>query len=82
MTREAAMVPRAETTSYYGRPVIKAPVWKWEVPVEFEFFYPKGVYVKAKPAAGEAAPKIGPREMSNLKESGRGLSTVIAVGFA
>ena len=35
MTREAAMVPRAETTSYYGRPVIKAPVWKWEVPTYF-----------------------------------------------
>ncbi|HEY2175147.1 MAG TPA: NrfD/PsrC family molybdoenzyme membrane anchor subunit [Mycobacteriales bacterium] len=26
--RERAMVPPAEFTSYYGRPVIKAPVWK------------------------------------------------------
>jgi hypothetical protein len=26
------MVPRAEPRSYYGRPVIKAPVWKPEVP--------------------------------------------------
>lgn len=29
---EAAMVPRAEPTSYHGRPVIKAPVWSAEVP--------------------------------------------------
>jgi hypothetical protein len=29
---EAAMVPRAEPASYYGRPVIKAPVWSAEVP--------------------------------------------------
>ncbi|WP_439680619.1 NrfD/PsrC family molybdoenzyme membrane anchor subunit [Embleya sp. MST-111070] len=28
MTRgEARMVPKVETTSYYGRPIIKAPVW-------------------------------------------------------
>ena len=25
---EAAMVPKADFTSYYGRPIIKAPVWK------------------------------------------------------
>ncbi|MFI7454894.1 NrfD/PsrC family molybdoenzyme membrane anchor subunit [Nonomuraea sp. NPDC049714] len=27
MTRERAMVPEAEFRSYYGRPVIKAPIW-------------------------------------------------------
>jgi hypothetical protein len=64
---------------YYFRD--RSDVWKWEVPVEFEFFYPKGVYVKAKPATGEAAPKIGPSEMSKLKELSRGFSAVIAVGF-
>jgi hypothetical protein len=26
------MVPRAEFRSYYGRPVLKAPVWEWKVP--------------------------------------------------
>ena len=26
------MVPRARPRSYYGRPVIKEPVWTWEVP--------------------------------------------------
>jgi hypothetical protein len=29
---ETAMVPRAEPASYYGRPVIKPPVWSAEVP--------------------------------------------------
>jgi formate-dependent nitrite reductase membrane component NrfD len=29
------MVPRAEPRSYYGQPVIKAPVWSWEVPIYF-----------------------------------------------
>ena len=32
---EAAMVPRAEPASYYGRPVIKPPVWTWEIPCYF-----------------------------------------------
>jgi hypothetical protein len=32
--REAAMVPEAEFTSYYGRPIIKSPTWKSpEVPL-------------------------------------------------
>ncbi|MDQ6750590.1 MAG: polysulfide reductase NrfD, partial [Actinomycetota bacterium] len=29
------MVPRAEPQSYYGRPVIKEPVWTWEIPCYF-----------------------------------------------
>jgi hypothetical protein len=29
------MVPRAEPSSYYGRPVIKDPVWTWEIPCYF-----------------------------------------------
>ena len=33
--KEAAMVPRAEPRSYYGRPVIKSPVWKPEIPWYF-----------------------------------------------
>lgn len=32
---ERAMVPEAEFRSYYGRPVIKKPVWKWDVPAYF-----------------------------------------------
>ncbi|MDP9408698.1 MAG: polysulfide reductase NrfD, partial [Actinomycetota bacterium] len=26
-----SMVPEAEFTSYYGRPIIKAPVWTWDI---------------------------------------------------
>ena len=29
---ERLMVPEASPTSYYGRPVIKEPVWKWPIP--------------------------------------------------
>jgi DMSO reductase anchor subunit len=32
---ERAMVPRDEPRSYYGRPVIKPPVWTWEIPTYF-----------------------------------------------
>jgi formate-dependent nitrite reductase membrane component NrfD len=31
--RERALVPEADPRSYYGRPVIKKPVWTWEIPV-------------------------------------------------
>jgi formate-dependent nitrite reductase membrane component NrfD len=31
-SREESMVPRAEFQSYYGRPVLKPPVWEWKVP--------------------------------------------------
>jgi formate-dependent nitrite reductase membrane component NrfD len=33
--REQAMVPRAEVRTYYDRPVLKKPVWKWFVPAYF-----------------------------------------------
>jgi len=32
MSAEGATVPRAEWDSYYGRPVLKPPVWKPEIP--------------------------------------------------
>jgi DMSO reductase anchor subunit len=32
---ERAMVPREGPSSYYGRPVIKPPVWTWEIPTYF-----------------------------------------------
>jgi Polysulphide reductase, NrfD len=33
--KEQAMVPAAEPRSYYGQPVLKEPVWTWEIPVYF-----------------------------------------------
>jgi hypothetical protein len=41
-----AVVPEAEFRSYYGRPIIKEPVWTWEVPW---YFFVGGV-------AGASAP--------------------------
>jgi hypothetical protein len=32
---EASMVPEAQPRSYYGQPVIKEPVWTWEIPFYF-----------------------------------------------
>ncbi len=32
---EVRMVPEEEVRSYYGRPVIKEPVWTWEIPWYF-----------------------------------------------
>ncbi|MEU4570326.1 NrfD/PsrC family molybdoenzyme membrane anchor subunit [Micromonospora sp. NPDC023956] len=29
---EEVAVPPVEFTSYYGRPVVKAPVWRWDIP--------------------------------------------------
>jgi formate-dependent nitrite reductase membrane component NrfD len=29
------MVPKAEFDSYYGRPILKQPVWKWQIPSYF-----------------------------------------------
>jgi len=34
---EASMVPRERPTSYYGRPIVKPPVWKPEIPLYFFF---------------------------------------------
>jgi formate-dependent nitrite reductase membrane component NrfD len=34
---ERALVPREQPTTYYGRPVVKPPVWKPEIP--FYFFF-------------------------------------------
>ena len=36
-SREERMVPRERPSSYYGRPIVKPPVWKPEIP--FYFFF-------------------------------------------
>jgi DMSO reductase anchor subunit len=35
--KERSMVPREKPTTYYGRPIVKPPVWKPEIP--FYFFF-------------------------------------------
>ncbi|RFU79330.1 pyoverdine biosynthesis [Trichoderma arundinaceum] len=64
---------------YYYRD--RSDVWKWDVPVEFEIFYPRGIYVRARPAEGEPAPKIGPAELAKIKKLSKGFSPVIPLGF-
>jgi formate-dependent nitrite reductase membrane component NrfD len=32
-----SQVPRARAQSYYGRPILKPPVWTWEIPTYFFF---------------------------------------------
>src|SRR5689334_23306825 len=34
-SREQLAVPRARFRSYYGRPVLKPPVWEWKIPAYF-----------------------------------------------
>ena len=34
-SREQLAVPRADFRSYYGRPVLKPPVWEWKIPAYF-----------------------------------------------
>lgn len=36
-SREERMVPREKPTTYYGRPIVKPPVWKPEIPLYFFF---------------------------------------------
>jgi formate-dependent nitrite reductase membrane component NrfD len=48
--REASMVPDATPSSYYGRPVLKEPVWRWPIP---SYLYTGGV------AAGSALLTFG-----------------------
>ncbi|KAK1237340.1 hypothetical protein MKX08_002965 [Trichoderma sp. CBMAI-0020] len=78
--RETHDVIEQNGRPYYYRD--RSDVWKWNVPVEFEFFYPRGIYVRAKTAEGEAAPKLGPNELAKIKELGKGFSPVIPTGFA
>lgn len=35
--KERSLVPREEPTTYYGRPIVKPPVWKPEIPYYFFF---------------------------------------------
>jgi formate-dependent nitrite reductase membrane component NrfD len=49
---ERPMVPAARPTSYYGRPIIKEPVWRWPIPA---YLFTGG------PAAGSALLGFGPR---------------------
>jgi hypothetical protein len=51
---EASMVPREQPTTYYGRPIVKRPVWKPEIPFYFFFGGLAGASAVLAAAAGFA----------------------------
>jgi DMSO reductase anchor subunit len=54
------MVPREKPASYYGRPVIKPPVWTWEIPT---YFFTGGLG-GASATFAWAAERAGNRELA------------------
>ena len=72
MSAEAAVVPRAEPRSYYGRPVIKQPVWTWEAPF----------YLFAGGLAGASAPLAFAAERAGNRELARGAWACGLAGLA
>jgi hypothetical protein len=69
-----------EGQPYYFRD--RDEVWNWNATVEFEFFYPRGVYVKAKSSEKGVLPRLGLKEMEKVRKLRRGFETVIVLGFA
>lgn len=66
---ERAMVPKATPTSYYGHPVIKQPVWKWEIGA---YFYTGGL------AGGSMMLAAASRRQGNHTVARRALFTAMA----
>ncbi|WP_157251624.1 NrfD/PsrC family molybdoenzyme membrane anchor subunit [Patulibacter americanus] len=69
---ERSMVPDAEPRSYYGRQVVKTPVWTWEVPW---YFFTGGM------AGASALLATGARFTGNVR-LGQSASAVALVGTA
>jgi formate-dependent nitrite reductase membrane component NrfD len=68
------MVPPATPTSYYGRPILKAPVWKWMIPA---YFFTGGL------SAGSALLAWAGRRRGNETLARRGnLVAVASVGVS
>jgi formate-dependent nitrite reductase membrane component NrfD len=55
-------VPGSDRTTYYGRPVLKQPVWIWSVPA---YFYAGGA-AGAAAVLGAAAQLLDPEELDGL----------------
>jgi formate-dependent nitrite reductase membrane component NrfD len=66
---ERPMVPDAKPTSYYGRPILKEPVWKWPIPA---YFFTGGL------AAGSALLGAGSRLRGDDAMAGR--EAIVALG--
>lgn len=76
---ERSMVPDAEPRSYYGRQVVKTPVWTWEVPWYFFFGGMAGasaLLAGAARATGNA--RLG-QSASVVALAGSGISPVLLI---
>jgi len=69
--RERAMVPPAEPRTYYGRAVLKRPVWTWEVPA---YFFTGGVAGACGPIAAGA--RLAGQEELARRAAALGLAAV------
>lgn len=76
---ERAMVPDAEPRTYYGRQVIKTPVWTWEVPWYFFFGGMAGASaLLAGAARATGNPRLG-QSASVVALGGAGVSPVLLI---
>jgi hypothetical protein len=66
------MVPEEETRSYYGRPVLKEPVWTWEIPW---YFFAGGL-------AGASAPLALVADLAGNEKLARRARLVALAGAA
>ena len=74
---EALMVPRAEFTSYYGRPVIKAPVWE-ERDIAGYFFL--GGLAGASSVLAAGAQLTGRRSLAHTAKVGSAVAITASLG--
>ena len=80
---EQLMVPPAEFRSYYGRPIIKEPVWTWEIPV---YFFTGGLAGASAGLAWGAGlrgnDRLARRAWARSRSSSRGPNWMDSVGQA
>ncbi len=74
---EALMVPRAEFTSYYGRPVIKKPVWK-ERDIAGYFFL--GGLAGASSVVAAGAQATGRDSLARTSKAGAAVAILASLG--
>ena len=74
---EANLVPREQPTTYYGRPVVKPPVWKPEIP--FYFFI--GGLAGASAVLAAAATFAGRRRLARRAWAGAFVGVAASPGL-
>lgn len=67
-----SMVPSGEVRSYYNRPVIKQPVWTWEIP----WYFFTGGLAGASATLAAAARRAGNAELARVARRGAAAATV------